>query len=77
MFRYFGSSLGCYFSTLTLSQAQIRAQLIKANSISYNSHLTLHKGSNYEGLTNISFEAQTNSTSAEHLRIDFQGKEVK
>jgi len=62
MFRYIGSPLGFFFSTLTLSQAQLRAQLIKANTISYNSHLTLHKGINYEGLTNIAFEAQPHST---------------
>lgn len=74
MFRYLGSSLGCFFSTLTLSQAQVRASLIKGNSISYHSHLTLHKGNNYEGLTNISFETNKIKTEEKLLRVDFQGK---
>ncbi len=43
------------FSTLTLSQAELRAKYILKNSVSYNSHITLHKGSNYHGFTNINF----------------------
>jgi aminopeptidase N len=67
---------GLAFSTLTVSEAQTRAKLIKTGTVRYNSHLTLHKGTSYQGLTNISFETQS-QYSLDHLRIDFQGKKLE
>lgn len=57
----FGRNLTGYvrqlFSSLTRTEAEIRASFIKKNTIDYNCHLTLHKGQRYDGLTKISFEA--------------------
>lgn len=66
------------FATLTRIEAESRAALIKQNSINYAYYLALHKGNNYDGLTNITFE--TNSipnNQNKNLRIDFNGKSVK
>lgn len=43
------------FSTLTLTQAELRAKYILKNSVNYNSYITLHKGASYNGFTNINF----------------------
>lgn len=43
------------FSSLTKNQAEIRSHYIKKNSIDYIYHLTLHKGTSYDGLTSIIF----------------------
>ena len=65
------------FSTLTLTQAELRAKYILKNSVNYNSHITLHKGSSYHGFTNINFETtQQKPSASDSLRIDFQGKKI-
>lgn len=50
------------FATLTRVDAEARAIYIKKNSIDYANHLTLHKGTIYDGLANISFEINTAHT---------------
>jgi len=66
-----------YFSTLTLPEADSRAKLILKNSVTYHSHIALHKGSTYNGFTNIHFQTTDNfSQDTESLRIDFQGKKL-
>lgn len=56
--RRIGSVISLPFSTLSATEAQLRTKIVSPNTVRYNSHLILHKGNNYDGLTNICFEAQ-------------------
>ena len=77
MLRYFlGKIKAPSFSSLSQIDSENRLKIVKKNSIEYNFHLTLHKGSQYDGLTNITFET-TSLDKDKELRIDFQGKLVK
>jgi aminopeptidase N len=77
MLRYLlGKIRSPSFSSLSKIDSEIRASLIKKNSIEYNFHLTLHKGSLYDGLSNITFQAYDLNREGE-IRIDFQGKHLK
>lgn len=74
---FFGSRFRAIaYSTLTSSQAADRAAIILPNSLHYHSHLVLHKGTSYQGLTNITFDAQNCERTPDFLRIDFQGQAV-
>ena len=65
------------FATLTKVDAEARSQYIKTKSIDYSYHLTLHKGTTYDGLTNMTFETNSiPSQVSDKITIDFNGKEV-
>jgi aminopeptidase N len=55
---------------LTQERAEARGQVIKRGSIFYDFHVSLEKGDNYSGLSEISFELLSHPT---ELPIDFRG----